>query len=538
MNDIKTYIQGHLKMHKDLDMSSLIDACGISRAKFYKCLKEPWRFDTIDLDRIADKMNLDENDRRVLISFKNSNGQGNPFRNEDNADLENVEELYGLVEGIIVNRNSIVTDRTSKMFTLLREKTSEQPNVVCCADELAEEIYQDLCVEDSADQKPLLDIKILNVRDGGMINVVFSLFQSLNRYQQLQRTGAISAVHYMPGVNTPQKEHLALYAEWHQMMEYSQYQMKFTDEMDNTIFEMWNGCVIRYHDREKRCKYLVLNILAKNNAVAFSFSDGNLFEFLRYNCAELFEENKLPDFLSTDVMVASTTKIESKNKYQTIEFAPELCLDHLLSGLFEELLAGILHPCSKWDGYDKLLNVANAHSLHAIYGKAQTLRSIFDSFKQRFEADRQMGTIHLLTSSALKHFADNGQNIDMSLVDLYFNQNQIIRQLEYIKNNLGGLEKKGSQHFYLVDSSSITATKAISIYRNRCVAMTPFDTVVKGPYYRMVMDSDIANIFYEFIVERLLNEDRNKMCRLRVLKKTEAEAFINKLINDVNNRNE
>ena len=56
MDDIKTHIHGHLKRIKGLDMTDLITATGLSRAKFYKCLKEPWRFDDGELDIIAKKL--------------------------------------------------------------------------------------------------------------------------------------------------------------------------------------------------------------------------------------------------------------------------------------------------------------------------------------------------------------------------------------------------------------------------------------------------------------------------------------------------
>ena len=534
MSDLKSYLQGHLKTIKGLDMSGLIDTCGISRAKFYKCLKEPWRFDDIDLERIAQKMDLDEKERTQLFGYKHtlpSVDEGSA--GEDLADLKEKDRLYELAEKIFWGQQEIPTDCKRKIFTILREKDSGRTNAVYSADELADEIYSDMAAEAATRKGKLLDIRIFNAHDDGMIGAIFGLLKSLNRFDPYKRIDAVAVMHYVGDVKTPLEDRLAMYSDWYRLMAYSQYQLEFTDKLDGSFFSSWNGCVIRYTDCKRIQKYLMVNILSADDAVVFSFTDENLFEFVRYGCADLFGEDTLSDMLSTDAVKVSNVTMNGRQKHRTIALTAGPCLDHILPDIYDELVAKLLSKNSEWSGYDALICVADAKNMHEMFGKQQTIRFLFDMFKQRFNTDRKEASLNLLPARELKCFATNRQNIDMRLVDIQLDKDQTIRQLRYFKEHLDGTENDGRHHFYLINSSITTVDKMMVIFKDYCMGMIRVPKGMPELYNRTVADAEIANVFYGYVVDRLLSEENRSKPHSPVMSKAMAEAFIDGLIEEV-----
>lgn len=534
MGDIKTYIQEHLKKCRGLDMSKLLDACGISRAKFYKCLKEPWRFDDNELERIAQKMNLDEGERKQLFSFKYAHVATDALSFEESINnLKEKDRLYELAEKIFWGQQGILADCKRKVFTILRESGSEYANVVYSSDELADEIHGDMFADASVHKGKLLDIKIFNACDDGMNSVIFGLLQSLNRFDSYKSIDAVSVMHYVGNAKTPLEDRLSIYSDWYRLMVYSQYQLEFTDKLDGSFFSSWNGCVIRYTDYKQIQKYLMVNILSADDAVVFSFTDENLFEFIRYGCADLFGEDTSSEMLSTNAVKASNIAMKGRQKYRTIALTSGPCLDHILPDVYDELVTELLSENSEWSGYDALISVADAKDIHDMFGKQQTIRILFDMFKQRFYVDQNAGSINLLPARELKRFAIDRQNIDMRLVNIHLNKNQTIRQLMYFKECLDGTDNDGRQHIYLINSSRTDTDKIMVIFKDYCMGMIRCPEDVPELYYRTVADARMSNVFYGYVVDRLLSEENRCKPHSLVMSKAMAEAFIDGLIEEV-----
>lgn len=534
MDDIKTYIQGHLKINKNLDMSDLIDISGISRAKFYKCLKDPWRFDDDVLERIAQEMALGESERLQLFAFKHDLVSNDDVLPEtDLADKKEIDRLYEMAEKIFWGQQDIPTDCKRKVFTILRERGSGRTNSVYSSDELADEIHGDMDADVSMRTGKLLDIKIFNAYTDGMIGVIYGLLQSLNRFNPYKRIDAVSVMHYVGDIRTPLVDRLAMYSDWYRLMAYSQYQLEFTDKLDGSFFSSWNGCVIRYMDCKQMQKYLMVNILSADDAVVFSFTDENLFEFIRYGCADLFGEDSSSEMLSTNAVKVSNITMKGRQKYRTIALTSGPCLDHILPDVYDELASELLSENSSWSGYDALLHVADAKDIHDMFGKQRTMRILFDMFKQRFLVDQKAGSINLLPARELKRFATDRQNIDMRLVGIHLNKDQIIRQLKYFKECLDGTDNDGRQHIYLINSSITDTDKIMLIFKDSCMGMIRCPEDVPELYYRTVADARMSNVFYDYVVDRLLSEENRSKPHSPVMSKAMAEAFIDGLIEEV-----
>lgn len=147
--------------------------------------------------------------------------------------------------------------------------------------------------------------------------------------------------------------------------------------------------------------------------------------------------------------------------------------------------------------------------------------------------DQKAGSINLLPARELKRFAMDRQNIDMRLVDIHLDRNQTIRQLKYFKECLDGTDNDGRQHIYLINSSTADTDKILLIFKDYCMGMIRCPEDVPELYYRTVTDARMANVFYGYVVDRLLSEENRSKPHSPVMSKAMAEAFIDGLIEEV-----
>ena len=528
MSDIKTYIQSHLKTIQGLDMSDLIDISGMSRAKFYKCLKEPWRFDDSELDRIAQELQLGKQERSGLLEFKYGSAVPVlPSEKTIQAGDNEREKLYPLVERILFDECRIPTDHRRKVFSFFHEASSGQKNGFYSAEEFAKYIIDDID-QIKTDEEPPINITIFNSCADGAIDVVFSLLQSLKEHEQIEKIDAISMSHFIGKDDVSLEEKLGIYADWNGLMRYGRYELLFTNPYKGSMFESWNGMLIRYPDRAKATKYLMMSIYSSDDAAVYSFSDNNLFEFLRCSVADLFWPEDSQSLLSTNALEVSKRLVQKRALYPTIAFGEGICLDHILPALYDDKICEFTNENSTWTGYEDLLKATKAQSLSDLYGKKPTIKMLFEGFKQRFYVGENAGMVNLLSARGIQEFAQTGWNIDMKLVAAKFNQEQIVRELNYLKAHLD--EAPEGQSYYLINTPVVPHCKILHIIKGYRVAMTFSDTVAPATYLKSQLDWDTMDIFYDYVMNRLLSEESRSRPDSPVMSKARAEDFIDRLI--------
>lgn len=525
MDDIKAYIQEHLKTcrTRGLDMTKLLDASGMSRAKFYKCLKEPWRFSDDELGRIAQKLQLDEQDCKTLFAFKHGDASNVSIAAINDIDEDERAKLYPLVEKIIFGNQEFTTDCSQKIYKIFHEASANLKNEVCSADEFAKHICDDMNKEIKLEDGPQVYITICNSCSDDLMKVVYSLLKSLNNQPLIRNFDAVSMTHFIGRDNVPLEEKLGIYAQSNGLMRYGRYELMFTNPYKGSIFEAWNGMLMRYTDSQKTTKYLMISIYAPDDATVFAFSDNNLFEFFRYGMPKLFWEEDSQSLLSTNALEVSKRLVQCREHYPTIGVGDGICLDHILPDLYDEKAAEFVQDGSNWTGYGKLLEVTGARSLEWL-GKKEIIKMLFDGFKQRFYVGEKAKMVHLLTTRGVEKFAESGTSTDTERVDTKFNHKQRIKELKYLKEHLDGAA--GGQSYYLINSEVVPDNKILHIIKGYRIAMMP-DAYTHTVYLKSQIDWDTSDIFYDYVMNYLLSEERRKRPDSPVMSKEWAEAFIN-----------
>ena len=530
MDDIKAYIQEHLKTcrTRGLDMTKLLDASGMSRAKFYKCLKEPWRFSDDELGRIAQKLQLDEQDCKTLFAFKHGDASNVSIAVINDIDEDARETLYPLVEKIIFGNQEFSTDCSQSIFTIFHETGSGRKKVVSSADEFAKQIYDDMDKEFKREQGPQIHITICNSCEDDLLTVVYSLLKSLDKQPLIQGSDVVSMTHFIGRDDVPQREKFEIYAQSNGLMRYGRYELMFTNPYKGSMFESWNGMLMRYTDSKKTTKYLMISIYALDDATVFSFSDNNLFEFFRYGVPKLFWEEDSQSLLSTNALEVSKRLVQCRENYPTVGVGDGICLDHILPDLYDEKAEEFAQDDSTWTGYGKLLEATGAKSLSDWLGKEEIIKMLFDGFKQRFYVSEKVQMVNLLTSIGLENFAESGRSIDTERVDTGFSRDQRIRELNYLKKHLDGAA--GGQSYYLINSKVVPDNKLLHIIKGYRIAMVFPDAYTHAAYLRSQIDWDTSDIFYDYVMNYLLSEERRKRPDSPVMSKEWAEKFIDHLI--------
>ena len=533
MDDIKAYIQEHLKTcrTRGLDMTKLLDASGMSRAKFYKCLKEPWRFSDDELGRIAQKLQLDEQDCKTLFAFKHGDASNVSIAAINDIDEDERAKLYPLVEKIIFGNQEFTTDCSQKIYKIFHEASANLKNEVCSADEFAKHICDDMNKEIKLEDGPQVYITICNSCSDDLMKVVYSLLKSLNNQPLIRNFDAVSMTHFIGRDNVPLEEKLGIYAQSNGLMRYGRYELMFTNPYKRSIFEAWNGMLMRYTDSQKTTKYLMISIYAPDDATVFTFSDNNLFEFFRYGATNLFWEEDPQSLLSTNALELGKRLVQCRATYPTISFGAGICLDHILPELYDEKASELVRMDTVWNGYDKLLEATGAQELSGMFSREKIINMLLENFKQRFYVGENAGMVNLLCVRALQEFSITGKNIDMERVDISFDCDQRIRQLEYVKKHLDGAA--GGQSYYLINSTVVPYNKIVYIVKGYRVAMVLLDTVVYESYLKSQIDWDTTDIFYDYVMEHLLSDESRSRPDSPIMSKELAEEFIDNLINKV-----
>jgi hypothetical protein len=206
-------------------------------------------------------------------------------------------------------------------------------------------------------------------------------------------------------------------------------------------------------------------------------------------------------------------------------------MDHILPLLYDEKICEFTSEHSTWSGYKKLLDATKAQSLSELVGEKDTIKMLFEGFKERFFVGEKARMVNLLSASGLQKFAQTGQSLDMNLIDTGFNQEQTIRELNYLKAHLDGAAE--GQSYYLINSPVVPHCKVLYILKGYRVAMTFSDTVAPATYLKSQLDWDTMDIFYDYVMTHLLSEEVRNRPDSPVMSKERAESFIDRLIKSV-----
>ncbi len=539
MEDIKSFLHSRLRNIKGTDMSSLINICDISRAKFYKCLKEPWCFSDSDLARIADKMDLSDEDRQQLFAFKSNSDQR--ISQEESIITPEDEELYELAHKIIFRKKTTPTDGSNRIFTYFGDDVNEKWNITYCADDFAEDLWAKIDTEKYKDspmspQTPPIDILVFNSIDERHRSHIFTLIRSLYEkcpVNTIELNDLISITHYIDRSEENNGKYLHFFSDWCALMRYGYYTMDFTDKLDNTFLKFWSGCLIFYTTRQGTPKYLLVSINGQNNVSIYSFADQNLYRFLKHNTPDLQREIEVQQLLSNNFIDINPLLIEMVENHPKVTIDVDPCLTTIKENLLTEIEKTIIAD-SNWKGLEALKSAMGATELSKKFDNAQLINILFNGLRQRFNAEEENNVINLISSAGLKKFAHTGQLPDMKLVSIQLTTEQTIEQLQYYRDNLGRPNGANHQQYYVITNP--TLDMAMHIYKEHCSLMATYKDSAPVLYFKSVSNSESSTILHNYVMNKLLSDKYRNKHTSPVMSDEMARNFIDGLILELQNQ--
>ena len=538
MDDMLTFITKHMKRKGNMVMQDLMDVCKMSRAKFYKCLKEPIRFSDEELRAVSKALDLDENENNALFAYKQF------------PEPETVQKRFlanTLIERTIFGRSDVVTDQAAMIFRVFEEDRTESFANVLSADGLAAKFNQRIAGEAPEGTRFPLEILIFNAHLDEKLHVLYALLRSLSVQPKVVAAHEIFMRHFIMEDKTAEQKKdssagrkVRHYANLTPLAAYGNYSLAFSDQLQNVFFGTTDSVFIRYQGADQQERYLVMNILGKSDVSVYSFKDSNLNAFFTYNFTDLLAGSQKRNWLPCDTITVNAYLTELVEQYPQILVTPEPCFDCMIPEIWDFAESNVrqnMNVPSRDDPDITLMEALRKNTdplgQSAICTDAQFVSTLFAQFRKRFEISEKKRAINLITPYGLKRFSETGIVSEMEFAELALPPELIIQQLEYIRADLGKLGSANKQAFYLVNPVKKSLDKSMIIFENKLIAYLFNQDGIPVTNWQTISDQDVTNLFYSYIVEELLPERKRTSPDSVIMSDEWACEFLDGLISGV-----
>lgn len=541
MDDMLTFITKHMKRKGNMVMQDLMDACKMSRAKYYKCLKEPIRFSDEELEAISTELNLSENERGTLFAYKHFT-ESEPVQKRSLANV--------LIERTVFGYSDIVTDPNAMIFKVFEEGRGESVANVLSSDTMAAKFNARIAEQAPNGKKLPLEILIFNAHQEEKTHVLYALLRSLDSQSNVKAAHEISIRHFILEEKAEEKEaeHTAgrkiqYYANLTPLAAYGNYSITFSQQVRNVFFGTTDSVMIRYKNKEMEDRYLVLNIISKSDVSVYSFSDSNLNAFFSYNFSDLLAGAQKRNWVPNDVITVNPYLAELIEQYPKILITREPCFDCMIAKLWDAAEANIREnmdaPSKNNPGVtliEALRKYTDPTGQSAICTNGQFITTLFSQFRKRFEISEGNNAINLITPAGLKYFAETGTTTEMKPAELSLPPDLVIEELEYIKARLGKIGGSNGQSFYLINHTKKALDKMMMIFRNKMIAYLVYRNDIPDTNWQAITDPEVTDLFYSHIAEVLLSDAKRSAPDALLMSDAWSNEFLDGLIDSVRQR--
>lgn len=545
MNDMLTFITKYMKRKDKMVMQDLMDASKMSRAKFYKCLKEPIRFSDDELEAISNKLNLGDNERDALFAYKN-------FSEPESTQKRSL--AYTEIERTVFGRSDIVTDQNAMIFKVFSPEIGEPVANVMSSDILAAKFDARVADLGTGGKKLPLEILIFNAHQEEKVHVLYALLHSLSRQSNVKKAHEISIRHFLAEGKAEEKDDertagrkVQYYAKLLPLAAYGNYSINFSQQVRNVFFGTTDSVFIRYKGKGGAegvvDRYLVMNIINKSDVSVYSFSDSSLNAFFAHNFSDLLTGTQKRSWLPSDAITVNAQLVELFEQSPKILITTEPCFDSMIADIWDDAEAYIrenMYASSKREPSRKLIEAlresVDPAGQSAICTDPQFVGTLFNQFRRRFELSEGNNAINLIAPAGLKRFAETCATTEMMPAEYVLPLELVIKELKYIRDGLGKMGSANGQSFYLINPMKKSLDKAMMIFRDKLIAYLFYHNGVPDTNWQSVNDPEVTDLFYSYIVEELLPDAKRSTSDSLIMGDSWSREFLDGLIADINRR--
>ena len=538
MEDMRFFLNKYVKS-TDLSIDDIADACKISRAKFYRLMKEPERFEEKSLEKIAEILNFNSYQKKRLFSFKMIN------ENEPNPTEKLIENILFSESPIVKNENLLEFDYYDKDIQGVYKWT---------ASTIAKQIYSGFYNEREEDIKKRypnrnnfefhhnLTVTIYNSESSDSLARLARLFFALENEMQKNSSHShhIQVSHFVEEKSGTLEDKLDFLKTITPLMsvlgDYNFYPLK----LERPVWIRNNDfCVIKYsmklknsdHPEDKGYRYFLLNLSNYGKAYVTALYDKHLYHFFTIDTRGF-----------TQGTLFGSTALELNMKiyklcatYSKILLHYDFCFDNFDTSFWRE----VLYAAPSGSSLEQtIVDLIDPEKVYSDMENKQIIGNTLDYLEARYNECNRLGSINIFYAVGIKEFAIKRMISDFyaSSVSgtLMFSKDTVIAQLEYLKDHLGYTEK-GQKHFLIKPQFGTFegSPKAPSflVFKNGSLSISSFDSHHKNDTRTFYEDKESVNAIFSYITDSLIAK-RGSIDSI-LMSDEDARAYVDKLLDEL-----
>ncbi|MBE6949777.1 MAG: hypothetical protein E7451_00380 [Ruminococcaceae bacterium] len=532
MDTLSSFLNKRVKLADGMSITRLIEKCGISKAKFYRCLSEPFRFTDAQLELIARELRFSESDKKSLFEYKYGSGE------DDSAPLdaasEDKEHINKVISDIILGNIKTGVGHNSRVYKLFHSGDTDAGLQICSAGELVKQLMETLSTNNPANQRQLFEGMIFNSCSAQATRNLSALLYALgteksflanynpNFYHLINdsdleadgRFDALSGLYQLAAVST-----------------YGCYSILLT-KLDETFLGNTDCCLVHYQDKDQKDRYLLINFLWEDEVSVYAFSDCNLYTYLSYQYASIKNTLSSNAPFTLNSLDISSYIIKKSKSFRSTMFTYNLCFDNFVP----ELWSTVKERCMKDPEILKhTLEQADPSGTLMQSDPVRFVDKLIESFQARFNCCEATERVTILSAAGLQEFVDTSSTSELSPAGVIFDPQEILMQLQYLYDHIGKDHAPG-QSFYLIDSCFTPPDIALVIFENSEIGIYFHSNLHTSIFWTMLQQPDIATEFFRYLAIDLIDENTRQHFDSILFSDAVAKDYLSKLIGQVQAR--
>jgi len=532
VDTLSSFLNKRVKLADGMSITRLIEKCGISKAKFYRCLSEPFRFTDAQLELIARELRFSESDKKSLFEYKYGSGE------DDSAPLdaasEDKEHINKVISDIILGNIKTGVGHNSRVYKLFHSGDTDAGLQICSAGELVKQLMETLSTNNPANQRQLFEGMIFNSCSAQATRNLSALLYALgteksflanynpNFYHLINdsdleadgRFDALSGLYQLAAVST-----------------YGCYSILLT-KLDETFLGNTDCCLVHYQDKDQKDRYLLINFLWEDEVSVYAFSDCNLYTYLSYQYASIKNTLSSNAPFTLNSLDISSYIIKKSKSFRSTMFTYNLCFDNFVP----ELWSTVKERCMKDPEILKhTLEQADPSGTLMQSDPVRFVDKLIESFQARFNCCEATERVTILSAAGLQEFVDTSSTSELSPAGVIFDPQEILMQLQYLYDHIGKDHAPG-QSFYLIDSCFTPPDIALVIFENSEIGIYFHSNLHTSIFWTMLQQPDIATEFFRYLAIDLIDENTRQHFDSILFSDAVAKDYLSKLIGQVQAR--
>jgi hypothetical protein len=516
MEDFLSFLSKHIKA-SGMSVDEFVSKCGISRAKFYRFVKEPERFKKATLDKMAQLLKFDEADKKHLFEFISHT---NTIPNS----------MDSMIYSYIYSEPSSL--KNDEFFEFEYYDNDSDGVRKLSAKALADAVYKTgISKDDPADcgnYHHSFNVYIYNCTSESILSSLAGLFYSLENkiMYSLKSEGLIDSVttqfsHFLGFQSSRLNNKLDLLKKITPILSnFNDYNYYF-EEIESPVWTAKNDiCVISYCKTNKKggdeqLQYFVIKSDESGKLYVSPLGNNRyLYEFFAVDAMNFF--SRLPSgkrkmSASDSPMSANLIAYTLSLKHTKATIHYDLCFDNIDHSVW-------LSAFNRADSVSKAILAAILDSQGAMSGLSdnQKITQVLEYIGNRYKVLEETEAVSIMSSIGLKELVKKGyiRDLDVELQgpngifvlgELFrFDKSELVGMLKAVKSRLGATASSKTQRFYLEKQLTPTNKNSIAVFQDSSLIVFSPQSVHLLDAMTFFDDPEAANAFYSFISNTLI----------------------------------